>query len=63
MPKPTNICNPAVDPAPPPPPGDNDCCQSGCTICVFDLYQDELDAYRLALAAWQVRQATLQTVS
>jgi hypothetical protein len=48
-----------ADPAPvaPTPPGLDDCCRSGCTPCVFDLYEDALDRYRAALAAWQARQA------
>jgi len=45
------------DPQPQPPerPGDNECCQSGCVPCVFDLYYEEMDAYRAALRAWQAR--------
>ncbi|MBC7858673.1 MAG: oxidoreductase-like protein [Burkholderiaceae bacterium] len=42
-------------PIPPTPPDDNACCQSGCVMCVYDLYQEELDRHRLALAAWQAR--------
>lgn len=51
--------NKPADPAPvpPTPPGLDDCCRSGCTPCVFDLYEDALDRYRAALAAWQARQA------
>lgn len=26
-------------------PGDEDCCMSGCAICVWDVYNDELKAY------------------
>jgi len=33
-----------------------DCCRSGCTPCVFDLYDDAMDRYRAALARWQARQ-------
>jgi hypothetical protein len=46
------------DPAPLPParPGIDDCCRSGCVPCVFDLYEDELERYRVALKAWQQRQ-------
>lgn len=32
-----------------------DCCESGCPICVFDLYAEELAAYRQKLAEWQQR--------
>ncbi|GAB2511257.1 hypothetical protein GCM10027084_28030 [Pseudoxanthomonas sangjuensis] len=33
----------------------SDCCESGCPICVFDLYAEELAAYREKLAAWKQR--------
>lgn len=48
---------PDPDPRPQPPeePGPNECCGSGCPLCVLDLYSDELQRYRAALAAWQVR--------
>jgi hypothetical protein len=48
----------APDPRPQPPvqPGLEDCCRSGCTPCVFDLYEDALERYRKALAAWEARQ-------
>ncbi|MQA39856.1 oxidoreductase-like domain-containing protein [Rugamonas aquatica] len=42
-------------PQPPQPPQPGDCCHSGCTFCVEDMYQDELDRYRAALKAWQER--------
>ena len=42
-------------PLPPEPPGDNECCGSGCPLCVLDLYTDELNAYRLRLAQWLQR--------
>ncbi|HTH60024.1 MAG TPA: oxidoreductase-like domain-containing protein [Paraburkholderia sp.] len=47
------------DPRPQPPvrPDDDECCHSGCTPCVFDLYEDALDRYRAALAAWEARDA------
>lgn len=47
------------DPAPiaPVPPGDNECCNSGCDPCVFDLYAQELERYRTELRAWEERQA------
>jgi hypothetical protein len=50
---------PATDPAPQPPlpPDLEDCCRSGCVPCVFDLYEEELERYRAALAAWEQRQA------
>ncbi|MES2016392.1 MAG: oxidoreductase-like domain-containing protein [Pseudomonadota bacterium] len=47
-----------ADPAPIPPtrPALEDCCRSGCTPCVFDLYEDAMDRYRAELKAWQSRQ-------
>ncbi|MYM88196.1 oxidoreductase-like protein [Rugamonas sp. FT82W] len=42
-------------PQPPPPPAPGDCCHSGCTFCVEDMYQDELERYRAALKAWRER--------
>lgn len=36
-------------------PGPNECCGSGCPLCVLDLYSDELQRYRAALAAWKQR--------
>ncbi|WP_082989082.1 oxidoreductase-like domain-containing protein [Janthinobacterium psychrotolerans] len=46
------------DPPPPAPvrPGDNECCQSGCTYCILDMYQEELASYRDQLRAWEQRQ-------
>ena len=47
----------ATDPRPVPPesPLPSDCCESGCAVCVFDLYAEELAAYRAALADWMAR--------
>jgi len=42
-------------PEPPVPPEPGDCCHSGCTYCVDDLYQEELDRYREALKTWEAR--------
>jgi hypothetical protein len=46
------------DPAPQPParPSVDDCCRSGCTPCVFDLYEEALEQYRIELKTWQERQ-------
>ena len=44
-------------PQPPVPPEDDECCHSGCTPCVYDLYDEALDRYRDALAAWEARKA------
>ncbi|PPU03943.1 oxidoreductase-like domain-containing protein [Xanthomonas arboricola] len=43
-------------PQPPEPPAPNACCESGCPLCVHDLYADDLARYRQALAAWEARQ-------
>jgi hypothetical protein len=54
---------PADDPKPQPPaePGPDDCCHSGCTWCVLDLYYDDLERYRIALAAWEKRHVSART--
>lgn len=46
-----------LDPKPQPPrePQLEDCCGNGCTPCVFDLYAEALERYKLALAAWEAR--------
>jgi hypothetical protein len=45
------------DPAPVAPvqPDINACCRSGCTPCVFDLYDAALERYRAQLQAWEKR--------
>jgi len=43
-------------PTPPERPGDSECCQSGCSPCVFDFYYEELEEYRVELKAWEARQ-------
>jgi Oxidoreductase-like protein, N-terminal len=47
----------AGDPAPEPPraPEPDDCCQSGCERCVYDVYLSEVERYETALAAWKQR--------
>jgi len=42
-------------PEPPLPPAPGDCCNSGCAWCVHDIYQDALERYQAALAAWLKR--------
>lgn len=42
-------------PVPPEKPLPNECCESGCPICVLDLYAEALQEYRHALAQWKQR--------
>ncbi|WP_374356601.1 oxidoreductase-like domain-containing protein [Chitinimonas sp.] len=42
-------------PEPPIPPDDGLCCNSGCELCVWDYYNQELADYRRALAQWQAQ--------
>ena len=44
---------PSIRPVPPVQPALEDCCRSGCTPCVFDLYEQALERYEKALAAWE----------
>jgi hypothetical protein len=46
-----------LDPRPLPPkePELEDCCGTGCVMCVFDMYQIAQENYELALAAWLAR--------
>ncbi|UVW27673.1 oxidoreductase-like domain-containing protein [Massilia sp. H6] len=48
---------PANRPAPPVQPEPEDCCRSGCTPCVFDLYDEALERYQQALAIWEAAEA------
>ncbi len=32
-----------------------DCCNSGCTPCIFDIYEDALERYRTELREWETR--------
>lgn len=44
------------EPKPPLPPREpelDECCGSGCVVCVFDRYEQELERYREALRAWE----------
>lgn len=34
----------------PEPPGDYECCESGCDLCVWDIYRMEMDRWRAAQA-------------
>ncbi|HKU88056.1 MAG TPA: oxidoreductase-like domain-containing protein [Casimicrobiaceae bacterium] len=44
-------------PVPPVRPAPEDCCNGGCARCVFDLYDDAMERYRIELAAWRARRA------
>ncbi|SDR23909.1 Oxidoreductase-like protein, N-terminal [Paraburkholderia fungorum] len=54
MPQAISVDDP--QPQPPVPPELEDCCHSGCSPCIFDLYDDALERYRAALAEWKKRQ-------
>ena len=47
----------STDPKPQEPdkPGPYDCCESACEPCIWDMYADQVKAYKRALAAWQER--------
>lgn len=54
------VVTPAIadnDPPPVPPerPAPEECCNSGCIPCVYDLYDEAMDRYREALKAWRAR--------
>ncbi|WAT16606.1 oxidoreductase-like domain-containing protein [Xanthomonas fragariae] len=49
--------SPDPRPTAPAPPAANACCQSGCPLCVHDLYAEELVRYRQALSAWEARRS------
>lgn len=51
---------PAPRPVPPVQPALEDCCRSGCTPCVFDLYEEALERYERALAAWEAARRDAQ---
>ncbi len=42
---------------PPIQPDIDDCCNSGCNPCIFDLYQDALERYRADLKIWEENNA------
>lgn len=45
------------DPQPVPPerPAPEECCNSGCIPCVYDRYDEAMEAYREALKSWRAR--------
>jgi Oxidoreductase-like protein, N-terminal len=52
---------PEPPPIPPREPSMDECCRSGCMVCVFDLFEDELVRYEAALQAWRERQGVVDT--
>jgi hypothetical protein len=51
------------DPRPlaPEPPLPNECCDSGCDPCVYDLHAEAMDKYRRKLAKWRARHPEADT--
>lgn len=54
---PADAANPH-DPAPvrPEEPDPRDCCGEGCVRCIYDVYDEAMERYEAALAAWKARQ-------
>ncbi|WP_087666037.1 oxidoreductase-like domain-containing protein [Caballeronia humi] len=50
--------DPDPRPIPPERPAPDECCQSGCHPCVFDLYETALERYEADLRAWESRART-----
>jgi len=44
------------EPLPPVEPALTDCCTSGCSPCIFDVYQDAYERWQAEHAAWLSRQ-------
>ena len=42
-------------------PSRDDCCGGGCYPCVFDVYDDAVERYEAALAAWRERHPEVKT--
>jgi hypothetical protein len=61
----THAVTPDPDPRPlaPREPALEECCGTGCVLCVFDTYQIALENYERALAAWQARNTGLAPCS
>ncbi|AXA94077.1 oxidoreductase-like domain-containing protein [Massilia sp. YMA4] len=53
------MATPDPHPEPPSRPDLEDCCRGGCTVCVFDVYEEALARYEAALAAWLARQGSV----
>ena len=63
MTSPLTSADPDPRPQPPERPLPTDCCDSGCAVCVHDLYAEELIAYHQALAAWTLRHPAIDTAT
>lgn len=48
-----------VIPEEPKPPADDECCMSGCAVCVYDLYEESLNSYKESVAALRASLAAL----
>ncbi|KAG1722767.1 hypothetical protein EDB19DRAFT_1645605 [Suillus lakei] len=48
-----------VVPEEPIPPSDEECCMSGCAICVYDLYEESLQAYKESIVALRLSLSAL----
>ncbi|KAF8157100.1 hypothetical protein B0H34DRAFT_638026, partial [Crassisporium funariophilum] len=49
--KPAQIFRGFEVPQEPRPPAHDECCMSGCAVCVYDLHEESLEAYREAVSA------------
>jgi hypothetical protein len=58
---PASRITPDNPPVPPVQPELEDCCNSGCNPCIFDLYQEALERYREDLRAWEERNKAAAT--
>ncbi|KIM42487.1 hypothetical protein M413DRAFT_70672 [Hebeloma cylindrosporum] len=46
-------------PEEPKPPGDSDCCMSGCAVCVYDLYEESIEHYKRSVSALRAALSSL----
>lgn len=49
------MSDPDPKPSKPNEPGPNDCCGEGCAVCVWDLYEKQLEKYERDLKAWEAQ--------
>ena len=52
---PTSVPDSDPRPGKPEPPLPAECCESGCAMCVWDVYNDQLQAWREAMVKWRER--------